>query len=97
MFLLVGISKRGKGKNLPLPFFFNSKKLLSMSKNHSSAKEEIDRLKVICAQLFANKTALNRFNFGVYSAKLKRLEYLYCQKNFNAEYKQLLKEVKEIV
>ena len=68
-----------------------------MSKDKVTAKSEIARLKTLCALLFSHKVSINRFKFGIYSEKLKRFEYLYHQKDFGSEYRQLFSEIKELV
>jgi len=61
-------------------------------------KDLIAALKIKCAELFVRKTAFNRYYFAVYSEKLKRLEFLYAQQDFkNPEYRQLRKEVMELI
>jgi len=65
--------------------------------NKVTAKTEIVRLKDVCSLLFSHKVSLNRHKFAIYSEKLKRFEYLYHQKDFGSEYRQLFSEIKTLV
>ena len=58
-------------------------------------QEEINRVTVLCHQYWANKSALNRYKFGLYSSVLAKVNHLFCQKKTNSkEFRTLYKELK---